>query len=395
VKFAPDKIPPERLEFDLQMLYSNFIIVTRWIRSRKEAVMPGKSTKSERRVDLVLEGGGVKGVALAGALSVLEENGYQPQNVAGASAGAIIATLLGSGYSAAEIGRIIAEQDFNLFMDKGWEDRLPAVISVPYSILKDQGIYEGNYFLNRMRELLAEKNIHTFRDLIVPEFADQPKYRYKVQVIASDITERRMLVLPRDADRLGLNPDDLDVAEAVRMSMSFPIFFEPYRVRNPQTGKEHLIVDGGLLSNFPIWLFDSDGVPEWPTFGLRLVEEDNKTSLGDRLPTLSFIQGTFDPLVSYILNLVSTALEAHDRLYIESDNFARTIPIPTLGVSTLDFKLSRERTDALYQSGRDTAQKFLTSWNFGQYVSTFRSGAEQSSRRETIVKQMRRRKSAR
>jgi NTE family protein len=395
VKFAPDKIPPERLEFDLQMLYSNFIIVTRWIRSRKEAVMPGKSTKSERRVDLVLEGGGVKGVALAGALSVLEENGYQPQNVAGASAGAIIATLLGSGYSAAEIGRIIAEQDFNLFMDKGWEDRLPAVISVPYSILKDQGIYEGNYFLNRMRELLAEKNIHTFRDLIVPAFADQPKYKYKVQVIASDITERRMLVLPRDADRLGLNPDDLDVAEAVRMSMSFPIFFEPYRVRNPQTGKEHLIVDGGLLSNFPIWLFDSDGVPEWPTFGLRLVEEDNKTSLGDRLPTLSFIQGTFDPLVSYILNLVSTALEAHDRLYIESDNFARTIPIPTLGVSTLDFKLSRERTDALYQSGRDTAQKFLTSWNFGQYVSTFRSGAEQSSRRETIVKQMRRRKSAR
>jgi NTE family protein len=354
--------------------------------------MPGKSIKPEPRVDLVLEGGGVKGVALAGALSVLEENGYQPQNVAGASAGAIIATLLGSGYSAAEIGEIIAEQDFSLFMDKGWEDRLPAIISVPYSILKDQGIYEGMYFLNRMRELLAAKNIRTFRDLIVPEFADQPKYKYKVQVIASDITERRMLVLPRDADRLGLNPDDLDVAEAVRMSMSFPIFFEPYRVRNPQTGKDHLIVDGGLLSNFPIWLFDAEGEPEWPTFGLRLVEEDNKTSLGDRLPTLSFIQGALDPLVSYVLNLVSTALEAHDRLYIESDNFARTIPIPTLGVSTLDFKLPRERTDALYKSGIDSAKKFLASWNFDQYVSTFRSGAEPVSRRDTLIKQMKKRR---
>lgn len=350
--------------------------------------MTGTSTKSENRVDLVLEGGGVKGVALAGALSLLEEEGYLPQNVAGASAGAIIATLLAAGYTGSEIGKIIAEQDFSLFMDKGWEDRLPSFISIPFSILKDQGIYEGNYFLNRMKELLEAKNVRTFRDLLIPEYADQPKYRYKVQVIASDITDRRLLVLPRDAGYLGMDPDDLSVAEAVRMSMSFPIFFEPYRIQNPQTGKEHMIVDGGLLSNFPVWLFDSKGKPEWPTFGLRLVEEDNKKSLAERLPGPGFLGKALDPAISYIMDLVSTALEAQDRMYIESANFARTIPIPTLGVNTLDFKLPQEKTDALYRSGRDAAGKFLTAWDFDQYVAAFRSGEEAPSRREELVEQM-------
>lgn len=349
--------------------------------------MNGNSAQVEKRVDLVLEGGGVKGVGLAGALSALEEEGYQAQNVAGASAGAIIAALLAAGYTSNEIGKIIAGQDFNSFMDKGWEDRFPAPLSLPLSILKDQGIYEGEYLLNLMKELLAAKNVHTFRDLIVPEFANDPKYKYKVQVIASDITEKRMLVLPRDAGSLGLEPDDLGVAEAVRMSMSFPIFFEPYRVKNPKTNKEHLIVDGGLLSNFPIWLFDSDGKPEWPTFGLRLVEEDNKVSLGERLPILSFADKALDPIIGYVMDLVSTALEAHDRLYIESDNFARTIPIPTLGVSTLDFKLSTDKTDALFQSGRSAAQKFLATWDFDHYVSTFRSGATHS-RRDDLVEKM-------
>lgn len=349
--------------------------------------MTGTSTVSEKRVDLVLEGGGVKGVALAGALSVLEDEGFLPQNVAGASAGAIISTLLAAGYKGSEIGEIIGGQDFTLFMDKGWEDQLPSIFGLLYSVLKDQGIYEGEYFLNRMKELLAVKKIYTFRDLVNQGYEDQPKYKYKVQVIASDITKKRLLILPRDATHLGLNPDDLGVAEAVRMSMSFPVFFEPYHVRNPQTGEDHLIVDGGLLSNFPVWLFDSNGKPEWPTFGLKLVEEDNKVSLGERLPALDFAGKALNPTVSYIMNLVSTALEARDRMYIEDNDFVRTIAIPTLGVSTLDFKLPKDKVDALYKTGRDAAYKFLATWDFDQYVSAFRSG-DKISRRENIVEQM-------
>ena len=72
-----------------------------------------------------------------------------------------------------------------------------------------------------------------------------------------------MLVLPRDArEYLGIDPDELEIARAVRMSMSIPMFFDPVVHRNPtDTSDEHVIVDGGLLSNFPIWLFDSPAGP--------------------------------------------------------------------------------------------------------------------------------------
>ncbi len=109
-----------------------------------------------------------------------------------------------------------------------------------------------------MRDLLEDKGVRTFGDLIRREDAEL-EYRYKAQMIASDLTERRLLVLPWHAPKLGIDdPDDLDVALAVRMSMSIPIFFEPARFVNAKTGGEHLIVDGGMLSDFPVWLFDAE-----------------------------------------------------------------------------------------------------------------------------------------
>lgn len=66
--------------------------------------------------------------------------------------------------------------------------------------------------------------------------------------------------------------------------MSIPVYFEPVRWENPETGKEHIIVDGGLLSNFPVWLFDADGEPDWPTFGLLLVEPEPRENVAGRIP---------------------------------------------------------------------------------------------------------------
>jgi NTE family protein len=197
---------------------------------------------------------------------VLEAKGFEPQNVAGTSAGAIVAVLSAAGYRTSELLDIILSLDYSKFQDKGWEDRLSLIGSCA-SIMLDQGIYEGEAFRLWIENRLSAKGVRTFGDLIHPAYADQPRYRYRAQVIASDVTERRLLVLPQDAERLGIAPDELNVALAVRMSMSIPIFFEPVRFRNPQTGTEHLIVDGGMLSNFPIWIFDVDGEPEWPTYG--------------------------------------------------------------------------------------------------------------------------------
>ena len=343
---------------------------------------------SELHADFVFEGGGVKGIGLAGALATLEERHYRAQNVAGTSAGAITAALLAAGYSAAELREIIVSLDYRQFQDCGWEDKIP-LIERSLSMLLDLGLYEGDRFLEWIRERLVAKGVHTFADLVHDEFADDPRYRSRLQVVASDVTTHELLVLPRDATKLGIQPDDLDVALAVRMSMSIPVFFEPVRVVNEKTGQVHVIVDGGMLSNFPVWLFDCpDGdVPEWPTFGLLLVEPKPRTPIGARLPAPRMTGKGPGAVIDYVKALAQTMMEAHDRLYVEQANYARTIPIPTLGVGTTEFDLSRERALALYDSGRWAAEKFLDSWDFDAYIAEFRTGKEHS-RREAVVASM-------
>jgi NTE family protein len=336
---------------------------------------------THQSVDLVFEGGGVKGIGLAGSLAVLEERGFMPQNIAGTSAGAITATLLAAGYRGHELRDIVMELDFRQFQDRAWEDKVP-LIERSLSLLLDLGIYEGDRFLDWMRERLAAKGVHTFADL-VREGEEDPRWRYDLQVIASDVTKHRLLVLPRDAGALGIEPDELDVALAVRMSMSIPIFFEPVRVENEETGETHVIVDGGMLSNYPVWLFDSDDVepPEWPTFGMLLVEPKPKVQVGARLPKAEAIPNGPRGLLAYVKALAQTMMEAHDRLYVEGADYARTIPIPTLGVGTTAFDLSPERKLALYDSGRFAAEAFLKTWDFEAYVAAFRSGRQHSRRK--------------
>jgi NTE family protein len=134
----------------------------------------------ERDVNLVFEGGGLKGIALVGAYSVLEERGYRPQNIAGASAGAIVAALVAAGYNAAELRQTIMDFHFSSLKDRAWEDWLPLFPRI-VSILKDRGIYEGKACLEWMGGLLAKKGVRTFGDLVRRPEAEL-RYRYKLQV---------------------------------------------------------------------------------------------------------------------------------------------------------------------------------------------------------------------
>jgi NTE family protein len=253
-------------------------------------------------------------------------------------------------------------------------------------VLARLGIYRGMVFQNQMSDLLAKKGVRTFKDLVHPAYADDPQYRYKVQIIASDVTQQRLLVLPRDAHLLGIEPDNLEVARAVRMSMSIPIFFVPVLHRNPRTKQLHIIVDGSLLSGFPVWLFDEDGMPQWPTFGLRLVEGDPKSSLATTVPPAASA-GRIGRLVTFGKSLIDTMQNAHDRLYLERDVFARTIAIPTLGVDPHNFNVSATEVAHLYESGRAATRAFLQTWNFHAYIAAFRTG-KPTSRRQEITEDM-------
>ena len=354
------------------------------------------STKGRpNKADLVFEGGGVKGIGLAGAYSVLEEQGWEAVNVAGTSAGAITAALVAAEYTATELKEEILGLDFARFQDRGWEDRLPW-FEKTFSLLKDLGIYEGKFFQQWMQEKLAAKGKRTFGDLVDDPAEEDPRYRYKLHVVASDVTQRRMIVLPKDAASLGIDPDELEIAYAVRMSMSIPFFFEPVQHVNPKTNRLHTIVDGGMLSNFPVWLFDcAPGTdPDWPTFGLLLVESKLKESVAERLPEPARSRRGARGLADYVKALAHTMMEFHDRMYVEKAEFARTIPIDTIGVGTTQFDLPRQRALDLYESGRKAARDFLAKWDFDAYIREYRSGKQVRSRRDTLVAEMQEAKTA-
>ncbi|MFC1871928.1 patatin-like phospholipase family protein [Chloroflexota bacterium] len=203
------------------------------------------------KADAVFEGGGVKGIGLVGAVAVAEAKGYRWNNLAGTSAGAIVAALLAAGYTALELKAVMEELDYNRFKDAGTLDKVPLAGPLA-SLICEKGIYEGQYLKQWIRGLLQQKGIKTFGDLITEEPGNNKPPRFKLRLIASDISRGRMLVLPQDIAGFGMRPEDLDVADAVRMSMSIPFFYEPIKRRNKQTGQASYIVDGGLLSNFPV-----------------------------------------------------------------------------------------------------------------------------------------------
>src|SRR4051794_26821970 len=118
--------------------------------------------------DLVFEGGGVKGIGLAGAYGELARRGVKPKGVAGTSAGAITAALVGAGYSPAELDDIVMHLPFAEFKDTDWEDRIPLVGS-ELSILHDRGIYEGVAFHGWMAERLEAKGITHFGQLRIDD----------------------------------------------------------------------------------------------------------------------------------------------------------------------------------------------------------------------------------
>jgi len=319
------------------------------------------------RADGVFEGGGVKGLAFVGALAAAEEELGITEwvNVAGTSAGAIIATLLVAGYTPEELKHLIGTLDYNLFADYGFGGR---VIGGLRNAINRRGLARGEFFRTWIADRLGESRLgdrdatfaDVMRDDLPPGLTDDEResYGYRLRVIASDVSEGRMVVLPHDIagyeDDHGRprRPEDLKIADAVRMSMSFPFFFDPVRLR--AGGREHLIVDGGLLSNYPVWLFDNPAPIKRHTWGFRL-----HPGVGDYLPPYQSIKRPFwEPaLAKAMLHATMTAWDER----LEASSAVRTISIPTGTVATLDFNLSQDDRDALYSGGHDIARDFFRS----------------------------------
>lgn len=326
------------------------------------------------KCDAVFEGGGVKGIGLVGAVSSLEAAGYEFVNLAGTSAGSIVAALLAVGYNAAEIEKELKRLDYNNFKDENFIDHFGLPGKMISEILHF-GMYNGDYFKDWFENLLKVKKKTRFKDILLDNSADA-QFKYKFQAIATDLTDQRMLVLPRDLKDFGYDPDEFSIAMVVRMSMSIPMYFEPVKLTD-STGKTHYIVDGGILSNYPVWLLD-DGTsdPPYPTFGFKLVETDRREDI-EKTP--------FDQIsnfLHYLESIFSTMLDGHDNYYISttSGDFARTICISTTvevggekkKIKTTDFGITKKESQALFNNGKSAADKFLTTWDFEDWKQRYR-----------------------
>ena len=173
-----------------------------------------------KRCNAVFEGGGVRGIGHVGAACGMEYAGYEFVNLAGSSAGAIVAALLAAGYTCRELKEEMEALDYTKFRGKDFADRF--------------GMAGKAVSLSWIGGLLKQKNMSSFGDI--------GQTGRMLKITASDLTDRRLIILPDAAAEFGTEPEKLSIASAVRMSVSIPVFFEPVRWRD-KSGKEHLIED--------------------------------------------------------------------------------------------------------------------------------------------------------
>ena len=322
--------------------------------------------------DLVLEGGGVKGIGLVGAYSALFDAGYTFHRIAGSSAGAIVGALIAAGMEPKELEPVMRTVDYGRFKDEGFIDHLGRA-GKGLSVLFEKGIYEGRYLREWLDGLLTTLGKRTFGDLRIddPDSSLPPEKAYRLVVMASDVTRGVLVRLPWDYARYGLKADDQLVADAVRASMSIPFFYEPVRFTGRDDGGEELrsfMVDGGMLSNFPIEVFDrTDGrPPRWPTFGIKLSAK----------PAAAVVQRfKVTGSVGLARAMVGTMTNFHDQMHIDDPSvLARTMFVDTGSVKATDFNLDEPTQGKLFDNGRRYAAKFLDGWNFDAYVAAFRGG---------------------
>jgi NTE family protein len=313
--------------------------------------------------NLVMEGGGIKGIAYGGALEVLEERGALKNitRVAGTSAGAISASLLAIGYSAKEITEIIVNTPIESFNDDGFVPRGTK------RLITNFGWYKGASFLMAIEQLIFDRtgNAHlTFADLhrLASSFPFRDLY-----VVGVDLSDQKAVVFSYE------HYPNMRIADAVRVSMSIPIYYkaiwlnkEGFVIEEPKPEDNcHLFVDGGIVMNYPIEVFDntqyiagmkgSNHIFNKETIGLRL----------DRMEQISLEVekgGGIAPFEITDLNSYMSALGSIVMRNVHpahSEDIYRTIFINDLGMSPRPRKIEPAEKAKMLASGRKGVNDFL------------------------------------
>jgi NTE family protein len=325
--------------------------------------------------NLVFQGGGVKAFAYHGVLPVLEEYGilHQIQRVAGSSAGAILATLLGFRLGAEKTIDLYKTVDYSKLAQssEGYEipEHLPKLLEKELSrirggmeiairFLRRYGLYANDYAHEWLMETIAAYCDGNRR----ATFADFQTYGFReVYIVTTNVSTHSAEVFSMETS------PNVAVADAVLMSSSKPFFFEAPQFDGTQFGKGHFYSDGGVLSNYPLNIFDN---PHFETGNRHYKHGINWETLGCRLFTPKDCQSQTEPIlniINYIENLFETMTEVQE-ITFESRlaDQHRTISISNCGVRTTDFNIQPDLSDtrytALVQSGQSATREYLENY---------------------------------
>ena len=302
----------------------------------------------------------MKGIAYGGAMEVLHALNILPgiERIAGTSAGAINATMLALGYTSAEVSKIIAETYFKDFEDGN-------LFSELLGITKKYGWFKGDKFkawIGKYIEAKTGKADITFKELAAVAKAKGFRQLY---VVSTNLTRQQAMIFSHEPEHF----PDTPIRDAVRMSMSIPLYFQSVMKDN------EVWVDGGVSLNYPVNLFDNTRYvtnelnAEKVTYNTDIGYVFNYETLGFRLDSTKVIEYNrdnwksepvkIDNIKDYAVGLVNFLMEMANKKHLHQNDWNRTIFIDTLDVKTTDFKLSPAKIQELLASGRTGVNEYF------------------------------------
>lgn len=310
--------------------------------------------------NLVFEGAGIRGLAYAGVIEVLEDNNQIKfiENVGGTSAGAITALMISIGYNATEIKEIISDTDFGEFNDGQY-----MFVGGIYRLKENFGWYKTEEFVIWLEEIIRKKT----GDSEITFSALEKKGFKNLYITATCLNKQKLIVFSKDTY------PNMKIKDAVRISMSIPIYFEATFI--DYQGRIHekpvdfkgldIMMDGGLLGNFPIFIFDEitsdkDGneirIPNPKTLGFR-IDSEEQIALDQQTQQLTNID--VENAQDYLIALYILILENLNRNALEKYDWDRTISIEDASISPKVKQLSTIQKESLIQCGRKGTQDFF------------------------------------
>ena len=310
--------------------------------------------------NLVFEGAGIRGIAYAGVVQSLEQNNMikDVEKVGGTSAGAIVALLIALGHTSEELNVILSDTKFRKFNDGKF-----FFLGGVYRMTNKYGWYRGEKFEDWIGDLIKEKTGDS--EITIEQF-HQKGYR-DIYLTATCLNQQRLVVLSRKSY------PKMKVKDAVRISMSIPLYYQAVFVdsagstfsKSVKGKKMDVMVDGGIVGNFPIQIFDSvmmDSlnreirIPNYETLGIRMdtdaqIQQDATLNHLAEFPIKNF--------QDYISAFYVMVIENLNRQQLTKDDWNRTISVSSLDVGPKVRKLSERQKQRLVSSGRRSTDNYF------------------------------------